>query len=514
MVAPLTESQKIKILDLHYSGHSNDEIHNITKISTGSISGVITKYVQSLESKDHDSVISLSRSWRKNNLSLKDASISLRVQSIFKKNGTNMDNLPDITKIFSYINEKDITLSEFVDSSKQLRDLQEKSDEPLYNIPQKISEQQEKYKSLKSKSEKLEKDIIQQEKLLHESIESKNTTKKELDIFTEITDFLIKSNIDVKNYEKLGNMLKSADAQKFNMPEIITNLQKENSISNRITNLETREKGLSSEIKSKEDAIAKKQSEFNNLNSKYDIMCKDHDKKSKDISNVKSLSKSGVSSSDIKSWNKIVSNASIDISKLAETLDTMSQLSNTIQSLKEDIDSLKNENAMQQGKKEQLQVQVKKLESEQNEILKLGEKLKQIVSDANSYALANTHSLSQKILSNHSNDAKALFLQLEKNVNQLAMQLVQRVNELLAQDEKIIQHAKILNDINFLLPLYEIIIGKYDHPKSQVLAVYSTVTSSLINWCISEGISHTPFAKSLEKMDESIKLLFLGTSAA
>ena len=144
MASPLTESQKEQVLNLHYAGHANDDIHNITKISTGSISSIITNHIQFLESEDHDSIISLSRSWRKNGMSLKDVSIATRVCSIFKKNNIDIDNLPDISKMFSYIDEKKITLTEFVDSSKQLRDIQNKSDTPLLEIPQNLSHLQDK----------------------------------------------------------------------------------------------------------------------------------------------------------------------------------------------------------------------------------------------------------------------------------------------------------------------------------------------------------------------------------
>lgn len=513
MVSPLTESEKVQILDLHYSGNSNDEIHNITGKSTGSISGVITKHVKSLESQDHNSIISQSRIWKKNNLSLNDASNAIRVYNILKKNGIDIDDLPDISKIFSYIDEKKITLSEFVDSSKQLRDIQKKSDIPLCDVPQKISEQQNEYDSLRDKSTKLKKDIVHQEKLLQDSIESKNTTQKQLDTFTEITGYMIKSNIDVKNFEKLGNMLKSADAQKYNLSEIVANLEKENSISNRITDLQSKQKELSDEIESKKETITKKHSEASKLDSKYKAICKDHDKKKKEIADIESLSKSGVSSSDIKSWDKIISNTSLDISKLAENTNVIKQLSDTIQSLKENIKSLKKEKASQQGKKEQLHIQVKKLESKQNELLKLDEKIKQMVSDANSYVLANTHSLSQKILTNHSNDAKELFSQLEQKVNQLTSQLEQRTNELLVLNEKIIQQAKMISDVEFLLPIYKAITGD-KVPKSNVLTVFSNVVSGMINWCILEKISHTAFAKSLTHTNESIRPLFSGTRAA
>ena len=524
MVLALTESQKIQILDLHYSGHSNDEIHNIIGKSTGSISGVITNYIQSLESEDHDSIISLSRSWRKNGMSLKDVSIATRVCSIFKKNNIDIDNLPDISKMFSYIDEKKITLTEFVDSSKQLRDIQNKSDTPLSDIPQNLSHLQDKCESLKEKSEKLEKDIIQQEKTLQDAIKSKNTTTKQLDEFTETRDFLIKSNIDVKNYKKMANMLKSADTQKYNLSEITANLQKENSASDRITQLESKQDRLLVELKSKENTIAKKQTEMSHLASKYEAISKDHDKKKKEIANIESLSKSGVSSFDIKSWNKIISEASMDISKLAESTDSIKQLSNKIQSLDENVNSLQSNVASLKGEKSQLYTQVEKLRSKQEELLNLGDKIKQIVSDANSFALANTHNLSQKIIQNFSKDMTKLFehvnehtdesqLLLQQHVKKLIIQLEKHTNELLLQDEKINSQAKMLAGMEFLSPMHKIVHGK-TAPKSEILAVFSTIVSAMINWSIAEGISHTVFGRSLPHTNESIRQLFSGAKAA
>ena len=524
MASPLTESQKAQILDLHYAGHSNEDIHNITKISTGSVSGVITKYTQSLEEQDHDSTISLSRSWRKNGMSLKDVNTAMRVCSIFKKNNINIDNLPDISKIFSYIDEKKITLTEFVDSSKQLRDIQNKSDTPLLEIPQNLSHLQDKCESLKEKSEKLEKDIIQQEKTLQDAIKSKNTTTKQLDEFTETRDFLIKSNIDVKNYKKMANMLKSADTQKYNLSEITANLQKENSASDRITQLESKQDRLLVELKSKENTIAKKQTEMSHLASKYEAISKDHDKKKKEIANIESLSKSGVSSFDIKSWNKIISEASMDISKLAESTDSIKQLSNKIQSLDENVNSLQSNVASLKGEKSQLYTQVEKLRSKQEELLNLGDKIKQIVSDANSFALANTHNLSQKIIQNFSKDMTKLFehvnehtdesqLLLQQHVKKLIIQLEKRTNELLLQDEKINSQAKMLAGMEFLSPMHKIVHGK-TAPKSEILAVFSTIVSAMINWSIAEGISHTVFGRSLPHTNESIRQLFSGAKAA
>mgnify|MGYP006414167821 FL=1 len=524
MASPLTESQKEQVLNLHYAGHANDDIHNITKISTGSISSIITNHIQFLESEDHDSIISLSRSWRKNGMSLKDVSIATRVCSIFKKNNIDIDNLPDISKMFSYIDEKKITLTEFVDSSKQLRDIQNKSDTPLSDIPQNLSHLQDKCESLKEKSEKLEKDIIQQEKTLQDAIKSKNTTTKQLDEFTETRDFLIKSNIDVKNYQKMANMLKSADTQKYNLSEITANLQKENSASDRITQLESKQDRLLVELKSKENTIAKKQTEMSHLASKYEAISKDHDKKKKEIANIESLSKSGVSSFDIKSWNKIISEASMDISKLAESTDSIKQLSNKIQSLDENVNSLQSNVASLKGEKSQLYTQVEKLRSKQEELLKLGDKIKQMVSDANSYALANTHNLSQKIIQNFSKDMTKLFehvnehtdesqLLLQQHVKKLIIQLEKHTNELLLQDEKINSQAKMLAGMEFLSPMHKIVHGK-TAPKSEILAVFSTIVSAMINWSIAEGISHTVFGRSLPHTNESIRQLFSGAKAA
>ena len=39
-------------------------------------------------------------------MNLKDASTAMSVCGVFKKNNIDIDNLPDISKMFSYIDEK------------------------------------------------------------------------------------------------------------------------------------------------------------------------------------------------------------------------------------------------------------------------------------------------------------------------------------------------------------------------------------------------------------------------
>jgi hypothetical protein len=113
----------------------------------------------------------------------------------------------------------------------------------------------------------------------------------------------------------------------------------------------------------------------------------------------------------------------------------------------------------------------------------------------------------------YSKDVKELFAQLEQSVKQLQSQLGQRTNELLVQDEKIIKQAKMLSDVEFLLPMYKVITGN-TVSKSEVLAIFSTIVSALINWCVVEGMDHTVFAKSLTYTNDSIRPLFSGTRAA
>ena len=102
---------------------------------------------------------------------------------------------------------------------------------------------------------------------------------------------------------------------------------------------------------------------------------------------------------------------------------------------------------------------------------------------------------------------------MQQRIDELLVQLEKRTEKLLLQDEKINNQAKILADVEFISPMYKIICGK-TAPKEEVLAVFSTIVSAMINWCIAEGISHTIFAKSLTHTNESVRQLFSGTRAA
>ena len=102
---------------------------------------------------------------------------------------------------------------------------------------------------------------------------------------------------------------------------------------------------------------------------------------------------------------------------------------------------------------------------------------------------------------------------MQQRIDEILVQLEKRTEKLLLQDEKINNQAKILADVEFISPMYKIICGK-TAPKEEVLAVFSTIVFTMINWCITEEISHTVFRKSLTHTNESIRQLLLGTSVA
>lgn len=88
-----------------------------------------------------------------------------------------------------------------------------------------------------------------------------------------------------------------------------------------------------------------------------------------------------------------------------------------------------------------------------------------------------------------------------------------QADALLQLNEKILSYTVILSQAEQFSALYKVRKG-LPVPPIEVLLIFSGIIHDLINWCIREKTSHTPFAKSLCYIDEEIKLSFHPSGAA
>ena len=139
----------------------------------------------------------------------------------------------------------------------------------------------------------------------------------------------------------------------------------------------------------------------------------------------------------------------------------------------------------------------------------LKSKLKEIMSSAISHSLISTGNSFRASGNNFKNSVDSS----TKSIEEFVLSFSKEADRLLQLHEKISSHTVILSQAEQFSALYKVRKG-LPVPTVEVLLIFSGIIHDLINWCIREKTSHTPFAKSLSYIDEKIKLSFHPSGAA
>jgi len=507
MSQPLTPQQKKQVIDLHYCGNTNQDISESLGISIGSVSNILKAYQKSIDSQDYHATISISKNWKKHNLTPNDAHTALKLASVLKKHNLSLDNLPQISQLLEKITSQNIPFTKFLDTSTQLVEITDTSDVPLFEIPQKYHSLQDKCESSQKQLTQINAQIKTQENSLQDIIKSKGTTTKKLESFCSVTDSLDSMGVNVNDYESLQNMLKSAKAENYDISKVITHMNQEDLANNRISKLNQKQQSLNDTITSQGEHIDSKESQIKNLDDTHDALLLQYKNIQNSIRAIKRLQKSGVTLSNIESWDKLLHD--IDVSKITKSIDLIKSLDDKKQILNSEINSLRGVISGYNGDITQLKSNIANLESAQKKLLQLDKKLKEIMSSAISHSLISTGNSFRANGNNFKNSVSSSIASIEE----LVLSFSKQADNLLQLHEKISSHTVILSQAEQFSALYKVRKG-LPVPTVEVLLIFSGIIHDLINWCIREKISHTAFAKSLCSIDENIKLSFHPSGAA
>ena len=507
MSQPLTPQQKKQVIDLHYCGNTNQDISESLEISIGSVSNILKAHQKSIDSNDYSGIISVSKNWKKHNLTPNDAHTALELASVLKKHDLSLDNLSQISQLLEKITSQNIPFAQFLDTSTQLVEITDASDIPLSEVPQKYKSLQDKCESSKERLSQINAQIKTQEKSLESMIKSKGTTAKKLESFCSVTDSLGSMGVDANDYESLQNMLESAKAENYDVSKVITHMNQEDLANNRISELNQKQQTLNDTITSQDEHIDSRESQIKNLDDAHDALLLQCKNIQNSIRAIKRLQKSGVTLSDIESWDKLLHD--IDVSKITKSIDLIKSLDDKKQILNSEINSLRGIISGYDGDITQLESNIAKLESAQKKLLRLDKELKEIMSSAISHSLVSTGNSFRANGNNFKNSVNASI----ESVEEFVLSFSNQADTLLQLNEKILSHTVILSQAEQFSALYKVRKG-LPVPAVEVLLIFSGIVHDLTNWCMREKTSHTPFAKSLSYIDEKIKLSFRPSGAA
>jgi hypothetical protein len=131
------------------------------------------------------------------------------------------------------------------------------------------------------------------------------------------------------------------------------------------------------------------------------------------------------------------------------------------------------------------------------------------MSSAISHSLVSTGNSFRENGNNFKNSVDSSIISIEE----LVLSFSKQADTLLQLNEKILSHTVTLSQAEQFSALYKVRNG-LPVPTVEVLLIFSGIIHDLINWCMREKISHTPFAKSLSYIDEKIKSSFHPSGAA
>lgn len=267
MRTPHSNEIEKEVIQLYYSGHTYDEIHQKLNVSTGYVSDLINRLKQKLDANDVTSSRELGVSMRKLGITATDASLGCNVISLLERFEIDISGLQlFLQKVYEKCKTNNLEPEIFVEYGKMLFVLQETSDIPLDGIEIKYShlvqEKQEIIKDISQLNDNIQNAKDDAEKALSES----NLTIKQVSEYVATRDSLAIHGIDFENPLKFATMLNSAKSDKFDIKKILNHLQKEEDFEQRIeqnrheiSQLEVQQEELEKQNKDSKDEIAANQ---------------------------------------------------------------------------------------------------------------------------------------------------------------------------------------------------------------------------------------------------------------
>ena len=263
MNTPKSPETEREVTESYLYGFSTDEISKKYKVSTGYISGVVSRLREELGSQEVAAIISLTRGWRKVRISPADALDAAKIHSILNKFGGSVDDLPVfLSEIHQKCKNEGISPSQLIQHCSQSTQIQERTGLSFEDL-------KEEYSTLADQKVKLDEDIstAEDQKRLAEKeaatvLAEKNLTVADITEFNNLKEELQDNGVEYTDISKLCKILRQAKQCNYDLEKITTHLEKENNheeqileYQNQIKQLETQKEDQSEQNKILSDIL-------------------------------------------------------------------------------------------------------------------------------------------------------------------------------------------------------------------------------------------------------------------
>ena len=222
MTGVITENTKSEIIFYLLSGHSYSEIINLIDTSKGSI----TKIVQELElahgKNNVNLLLSLTKSLKKEQLSITDALNGIRIHSVLQSLNCNEDYVAEfLDKIVSACKSQNLSPEDLTKYSVMLFELSESSDVSLDMLENHHSSLIQKNKEIQNSIALFEKQRKESKEKLVDALSHESATIQSLENYSATKKRLGEFSIGIGDLDSLVSMLQESSKLDFDPHKII-----------------------------------------------------------------------------------------------------------------------------------------------------------------------------------------------------------------------------------------------------------------------------------------------------
>ena len=266
MTGVITENTKSEIIFYLLSGHSYSEIINLIDTSKGSI----TKIVQELElahgKNNVNLLLSLTKSLKKEQLSITDALNGIRIHSVLQSLNCNEDYVAEfLDKIVSACKSQNLSPEDLTKYSVMLFELSESSDVSLDMLENHHSSLIQKNKEIQNSIALFEKQRKESKEKLVDALSHESATIQSLENYSATKKRLGEFSIGIGDLDSLVSMLQESSKLDFDPHKIIEYIKKSESLETQLSTLDENITAQTSKLTQKQNELSRIQGDIDEL---------------------------------------------------------------------------------------------------------------------------------------------------------------------------------------------------------------------------------------------------------
>jgi len=210
-----------QVINNHLSGLTRNENADNTGISGGAVSAILSQFSKDIGEANYEALTRYVRSFRENNMDLRDSIEGFHLMSSIKRLGIDLDKLGAfITEVYLPYKDSSLTPSELIQNTKGFVEFLKSTKMTPDELEKYYNDLLNKKQDLEKQTRSLEEEAIKAERETSSTLKQNKVTLEKITDFEQTRQELEKKGVSVDDLPKLAKMLKAAEKNNWNNSKI------------------------------------------------------------------------------------------------------------------------------------------------------------------------------------------------------------------------------------------------------------------------------------------------------